>query len=337
MATTNWQEVLEYKALTATARKFDFPDLVFVNMVPVEPIDGVVATWDIVKPQIELDTKMTNITGAAQPARPSDVAARSQQMPVTFKFLTLNAGVISQLRDIGSQARQRAGRATVTREQNQMTQRFGRYVEEYMISQALTGSLSLTVNGVSLTIDYEIPSANKPTAGTSWGTTTTNILDDIKDWKRRIQKASGRTPRHVFCNQTVMNRLMRNDDVQTFLGSTQYGVQVAEHGYIAQFMGLTWHVIESHYAASGATEEFTTPYIADNYLIMTPDFDASWITLQRGTVQYPTTDLSDFQESPGDTFWTRAQDSPTGITLFFKTARLPAVRVPGCILYASTG
>ena len=217
-----------------------------------------------------------------------------------------------------------------------MQRRFGSYLDEYLLSQAFTGSLTLTVGGVAQTIDYGIPSGNKPTAGVSWATSTTDIIGDLTTWKRLIVKATGMTPRWAVCNQTVMNYLMKNDHAKELMGQTATGIQIAENGYITHFHGLNWIVLDHHFAAAGSPDSFNTPFIADDKLLLLPDISSEWITMQRGTCLVPNQSLTDVMETQGPVMWSRVSDSPTGLVLYYKNARLPAIKIPQAIVYAET-
>ena len=327
--------VFSYEYMTRVIQKFKFPEYWFVNMVPDEPIDGVVAEWDIDKQQIEIDTSFVDTTGSAEPLRSGDLGNRVQKMPITFKFMTLDPNKLYQLRELGSNRQKSSGRSYIMRNQKNMQWRLGAYLDEYLLSQALTGTLTITVNGVSTSIDYEVPASHKPSAAAAWSTTTTNVLTDLTNWKRLIVKDTGMTPRYAVCNQTVMNYLIRNADVQAYIGSTGAGVQIAENGYLVRFFGLTWVVLDHHYASAGATEAFNTPFIADNKLFLLPDFDQDWIAMQRGTIIRPDNSLTDYIEQRGPVMWSRSTDNPTGVTLYYKNARLPVIRNPKAIVYAS--
>lgn len=330
-------DMLNYEQLTRTAEKFVFPDFWFVNNIPQEPISGVIARWDVHKPRIELDTEFTTITGSASVAAQGDYGTRTSQMPVTFKFKTLNVGQVAQLREIGTSINSsRNGRAYITREQFDIARRYGAYLDEYMLAKMFTGTLAITVNGVATNIDYEIPASHKPTAGTAWSTTSVDLQADLTRWKRLIVKDSGRTPRTVLLNQASLDRVTKNDDLMQLIASTPLAIQIAESGNITRFHGLNWVVLDHHYAGAGETEAFTTPFIADDRLIIIPEIDQGWVSMQRGTVQIPNPMGTDFVDVAGSAFWSRMTDSPTGYTMYYKSARLPVLRVPACVVYART-
>ena len=333
MATLN--TILGYEYQTRTVQKFRFPNFWFVNQVGDEPIEGTIAKWDIEKPLIDLDIDFVTPSGAAQPVQMGGYGTRTQSMPITFKFMTLDPSVLSQLREVGSQStRARAGRSYITREQAAMQRRFGAYLEEYMLAKALTGTLPIKIQGNSINIDYSLPASHAPTASASWATASTDIIADLTDWKRLIRQDSGFEPRWAICNQGVMNYLMKNTHVKDLIGSTSYGVQVGQSGQITSFHGLQWVVIDSFYAQPGAVERFDTPFIANDKLLLLPDFSPEWIAMQRGTVIIPNQSMTDFIELTGPAMWSRVTDSPTGLTMFYKNARLPVLRNTNAYVYA---
>jgi len=259
--------LLGYQQLTNTVQQFVFPEFWFVNQVQDEPVDGAIASWDIEKPIIEIDYDFTTPSGEAQAVRSGDYGSRSSRMPCTFKFVACDPNKLAQLRAPGTTRRSVAGRDYITREQASLERRFGQYLEEYMISQALTGSLTIKVNGVTTVIDYGVPSSHKPTAAVSWAQSGTNILPELTEWKRLIRKDTGKTPRWAICGQNVMNYLMTNDFVKNMMGQTSMGIQIAENGMISRFHGLNWVVVDHYYASPGATEQFDTPFLGADKLL----------------------------------------------------------------------
>jgi hypothetical protein len=328
------QSVLGYQQLTRTVQTIRFPNFWFANQVTDEPIEGNIAQWDIEKPAIEIDTDFTTNSGEAQPVRMGTYGTRSQKMPVTFKFSSLDPGILAQLRQVGGTRRAVAGREYIVREQASIQRRFGAYLDEYLVAMALTGSLSIKINGQAVVIDYGIPASHKPTASVSWATTSTNVLDDLTEWKRIIRKDTGMEPKWAVCNQGVMNYLIRNTYIQNLIGQTAVGIQIAETGNLSRFHGLNWIVLDHHYAQEGATERFDTPFIGNDKLFILPDFSPEWIRMQRGTVVVPNSDRSDVMDLQGPVMWSRVQDSPTGVTLYYKNARLPVMPIPGAVIYA---
>ena len=328
------QSILGYQHLTRTVQTFRFPTFWFSNQVASEPIEGNVAMWDIEKPIIEIDTDFTTNSGEAQPVKMGSYGTRSQRMPVTFKFNSLDPGILSQLRAPGQTRRVKAGREYIVREQAAMQRRFGAYLDEYLLSKALTGTLTIKINGVSVAIDYGVPASHKPTSSASWATTTTNVLDDLTEWKRIIRKDTGLEPRYAICNQGVMNYLIRNEYVKNLIGQTSLGIQIAENGNMTKFHGLQWIVLDHHYAQEGATERFDTPFIANDKQFILPDFSPEWIRMQRGTIVIPNQQRTDVMDVQGPVMWSRVTDSPTGVTLYYKNARLPVVPLPSAIVYA---
>ncbi len=332
----DFDDILGFRYMSGVAKDLKPQRPVFAGMVPEERVDGYVAEWDVEKEDIAIDTEFTDESGAATPEREADVGHQIAKMAFTFRSRKLNAGKIAGYRKVGSAARDSAGRQMIDRNIQQMQRKHGTYHDDWMISRMFTGTLTLKIDGVDLAIDYRIPTENTPTASASWGTVGTNIVDDIRAWSDLISQR-GWTAAHAFCNPTVMTRLMRNTDVKDLLGQTPTAVQIIEQGFLGKLMGLQWHVTSGKFSGDGETEKYTTPLIADNYVIIVPDFDLEWISMMRGTVTLPTPDRSTFIESPGPVIWTRAEDSPTAQLMYYKQCRMPVLKNPNIVVYANTG
>jgi len=325
--------IFQYQQLISVVNRLRFPNFWFVNQVPDEFLDGTIAVWDIEKPIIEIDTDFTTLSGEAQPVRMGTFAARTQRMPVTFKFQAFDTGVLMQLRAPGSAARSRAGREYVAREQVNIQRRFGAYLDEFMLSKAFTGSLTIKINGVPTVIDYGIPASHKPTTNGDWSDPAYNILPELTEWKRLVRRDSGFEPRWAIINQEVMNYLINNNFVQRYMAQ-QAGVQIATTGQITNFFGLQWIVIDNNYAQEGVNDSFDTPFVAPNVVMILPDITNEWVTMQRGTIPIPNQAHNDLVEVAGPAMWAVVSDNPTGLILYYKNARLPALKIPHAIVYA---
>ena len=328
--------------MSAAAQKLSWPQTKLVNLFKAagcyEPMDGTIAQWDTEKPAIELDRTFVGPAGQSQTIRTTTYGTTTQAMPITFKHMDFGADGLIQNRQFSSSARDTRGLARIKREQFHMTKKYVGYLDEFMLSQMLTGTLTMTLDGASTVLNYGIPADNKPTAGTSWSSASADIPEDIRQWKLKVVQATGELPTIALCNSSVMTRMMKNTTVKDWMGQTAYGVQVAKTGVIKRMMDLEFVIIDNLYAVENQTERYTTPYIANNYLVLMPPPSPEWTAMQVGTVAVPNENLTGFHEGPnGPVFWTRMTDSPVGFKMHLRYARLPRLSVPGMIAYCNTG
>ena len=327
------QAIFEYRDQTGLVQGLTFPQYDLVNMIPKARTDAETFSWDIVYPHTEIDTNFVDQRGAARQADHETREKKTASLFTDFWFKTLNAGEIANRRRLGSSERDDGGQQYIDDETKELADRFGAYKTQYMIAQALTGTLNYKVNGTAKTFDYELPSSHKPTATASWATAGTNIIADLTTWRRLVSTDTGKQVKFALCNQVTMNYVLRNSDVLNLAGSTQFGVQLAQTGRVSNLFGLEWIVIDDRYGGSGATT-FDTQFILDDKLILMPPMDRSWIELYEGLSRYPNAALNGFEEKFGPVSWTRATDSPVGLTLYFQTSRGVAMKNPKSWVYA---
>lgn len=322
-------DVLHYKYMTATAQKFRYPQFRLQAAIPTEDIEGVVAEWDIYEPSIAIDKQIVREDGHSVAVELEQVGHQVAKMLTTFHSKQMAASLLAQLRAMGS--KERNARDTLVRETGAIQQRYGALFDEWMIAQCLAGSLAYTVGEekVPQTITYAVQTA---TAGTTWATATTDILTDIRTQKKAIRDQTGMEPTDAWCNGTVINQILKNTTYQNWAGHTVEGARQVETGTVARFAGLDWHEYDTTYKLSATVTQF----IADNKIIFTPKFDASWIAMQRGSVQVPNDNNTDFEEVIGPAVWSRVSNDPVAVTLWHKYSRLCVIKVPKAVMYFQT-
>ena len=75
--------------------------------------------------------------------------------------------------------------------------------ERMRMTMLTTGAISIASNGQAVSFDYGVPTDHKATATTSWKTTTTDIMADIKSWQDKIEDDTGVRPTRAICNSSV--------------------------------------------------------------------------------------------------------------------------------------
>ncbi len=318
-------EVLHHKVLTKTVVDFKFDELQGLKLFPEEPIDGITAKWDILSPSRE--------KGAFR--IPGEPATRVELSKVATRYATcilmllekcLDEATLAWLRSVGTDDVTSA-RARITQEQAELD-RIIQFTKEWAAWQALSGTLSIDQDNLKLSVDYGIASEHKPTASASWATSTTDIPADLREWKRLVAQDSGLVAGRAFCNESVMEYLIKNENVSAMLGQGQLREQVAQFGYIARFMGLEWGVYDAGYKDG---DNFV-PFIPDDKLILVPAENV-FARVQVGTQEIPT-GWNETSRVFGKFSYAVVETNPPGINLFLGENFLPVVSLPGAIVYA---
>ncbi|MFH1730717.1 MAG: major capsid protein [Planctomycetota bacterium] len=320
-------DILNYQVMTKTVGEFQHPNLVLTARFPDEIIDGIQARWDVLKPSRQ----------KAGFRVPNQAASKLDLMSVDTKSATcllmnlekaLDEGALGWLREPGT-AEQNNARALITREQADLEARIA-YTVEWAVSQALSGSLTVSVGGVNRTIDYGIDATHKPTASASWATATTDIPDDVGAWAELIEKDSGYASADAYVNRNTMAYIIKNTKVQNLLGQGTVREQVAETGHITHFMGLDWHVYNAGYIdANGDFQRF----IPDDKVVILPRENA-FGRLQLGSQMIPAGGSNDLVKVFGAFSYAVVQTNPPGVNLYVGKNFLPVLTLPDAVVYA---
>ncbi len=318
-------EILHHKVLTRTVSDFKFAALLGTKLFPVQQIDGITARWDIISPGREKGT--FRIPG--EPATVVELTRLAQRTATCILMLlekSLDEATLAWLRMAGEEDVNSA-RAHITEEQYDLDRRI-QYTKEWTIWQALTGSLTIDQDNLKLSIDYGLDASHKPTASASWATAATDIPADIRAWKALIYEDSGYQPAEAYCNETVMEYMIKNDNVGDLLGDYVLKEQLAQEGYIKRFMGLDWHVYDAGYMVG---DTFTN-FIADDTVIIVPA-EKVYGRLQVGTQEIPT-GFSSVEKAYGKFSYAATQPNPPGVDLFVGENFLPVILIPGAVVCA---
>ncbi|MCL6605645.1 MAG: major capsid protein [Paenibacillus sp.] len=142
---------------------------------------------------------------------------------------------------------------------------------EWMRFQALSGSLIIpaTKTKPARTIDYGVPSNNKPTAATLWSNVATaDPLADLDNWILRFRGSGARAVK-IIANKKVDQLLKQNSKIRDLIRYT-YGKDIVTAGSLAEILsqnlnGLQYEVYDGGYIDDTGT---FFPFIPDNALII---------------------------------------------------------------------
>lgn len=304
------------------------------GILPEQSGPGQSFNWDILGIQRDLDT----FEGRMSPAGVRKLSVLKNQSAVlarTFKSTFVPGAVLIDLRNPGSESRQRIAEDTVGRELQQLSRLIDRQ-NEFMISQALQGSLAMTIDGVAHTVNYGFDPSHVLTVGggipASWALPGSDIVADITAMKIRIAEDSGFEAATVWTSSEVLQYLIKNDFVNSYFASSPAGVQALTEGTIGRFMGLNWVSYDGTYKdAAGVVKRF----IPANKMIVTPGPDAEWGFFRKGSDVVPTDDGRNVQEVVGRYAFSKVESNPASIGLYAGEVRLPIIRIPGALVVAT--
>lgn len=112
------------------------------------------------------------------------------------------------------------------------------------------GNLQTSSSGADLELDYGIPSGNTGTVGgiiaASWATTSTNIVNHVKNLKTKAVQETGYPLRHVFYGKNVAGYLAANDSFKEYLARHQQFREAFVSGgeIMSGVLDLEWHPVQ---------------------------------------------------------------------------------------------
>ena len=144
---------------------------------------------------------------------------------------------------------------------------------EYLRWQMLTGTIRVTYPDAKYQdVDYEVPSGNKPTAGTLWSNVASTPMANVGAWKILFRGTPVRMGKMVM-NQATYNYLPLVTEVRNMIQYT-FGYDLVRSGGLVPmgavneaFQGIPIEINDSGYVAENGT---WTPFLADGKILFLP-------------------------------------------------------------------
>lgn len=115
--------------------------------------------------------------------------------------------------------------------------RGARAQRERMRMQALTtGLINISSNGQALSYDYHVPADNKQTVTTSWATTTTDIIADIRKYQDQVEDATGVRPTRGLVSRKTFGYFLANEIIRKSIYVLTNGVGTINEAKVKSFL-----------------------------------------------------------------------------------------------------
>lgn len=332
-------ELLRQEQLIDLINEFQEEDLQMVasGVLPSQSGVGRSFNWDILGVPRDIDTFEGHLSPAGTRAM-EVISNQTATLARTFKSVFVPGGVLMDLRNPGTETRQRIAQDRIGIELQALGKLINRQ-NEFLISQALQDKLVVTIDGLAHTISYFFSATHKllviggggGNAPLAWTDPAADVVTDIRVWKVRIAEDSGFVPTTVWTSSEVIDALIKNDFVQSYFASTQAGVQALTEGRIGRFMGLNWIAFDGTFKNSAGA---ITRYLDKRDLIMMPNSNPEWGFFRLGSDVIPTDDKRNMTEVIGRYAYSTLTENPAAIALFAGEQRLPIIRIPDALLVA---
>jgi hypothetical protein len=235
---------------------------------------------------------------------------------------------IRWLRAVGELAAKNA-EAAVLRELKDLDNRFEKFAEFCIWQIFTTGKLQFTGGGVVINLDYLFSASHLPTAAVSWGSPGSDIIGDIRAWKRLTARDGQAVADQVYLNEVAMTAVLR-DEAMLALYSNEMKNEYMRSGTITGLLGLTWHVYDIAYVDDNGV---VTQFIPDNKIVLLSTDNADRWYFYEG----PSADMSAPENHIGKFAKTWEEEDPSARQYLLEWHFLPAIWRPEQIVAATIG
>lgn len=340
--------LLQPTVLRGVVERFTAPEnLTMLSRVPQTPHPFPTVQWEIIRgsraiarPNVpNSEAHIVPRLGREQ-ASAAFVYLREKKvfMPTTLHWLRQAAGSLSELNN-------RRAEEAVLREVRDLNTRFDNFAE-FLIWQALTGSIVLDYPDVQATIDYKFLPSHKPNPAVGWDTATPeSIIEDIRAWRRLVRRDGRVEASDVYATEKTIARIFHSFAANGIaapgmmagtLLSDRMKDQYFANGTLPGFMGLNWHPQEAVYdpAGTGYTANQTNPgqeqmFLSDGALIMGNFTENRPIELFVG----PTADDEAPENYTGKFAKTWKEKDPSARQYLLEWNLLPVITMPEQFIY----
>lgn len=85
--------------------------------------------------------------------------------------------------------------------------------EEMRMMALTTGAIAITANGQAYNYDYGMPEDHKTTVTTSWSTTTSDPIEDLRNAMDKVEDDTGVRPTRGICTRKTWGYLRKNENI----------------------------------------------------------------------------------------------------------------------------
>ena len=322
--------LLKPEILNGLIEDLEYPDS-FLGMRLLgsgRPSAWPLARWDVrsgIKDRAE--PTIPNVEAKIVPTR--GIATRTAEFIYLREKKVFAPTTIYWVRQPGTQATKNA-EAEITREVEDLDRRFTAF-GEWCFWQMLSGTLTLDYADVKAVVDYMMSASHKPTVATAWSDSASDIIGDVRAWKRTINiDGGGGVARRLVQNGETRGYVERNAAIRG-LFSDRLRDQFLGTGEVTGLLAMDWVVYDSAYdvvsAAGVATSQM---YVPDDRVIMIADNPRTPFYLLEG----PTADHSAPRNHIGKFAKSWREEDPSNEQYLLEWHFFPVLEYPDLIVYA---
>lgn len=144
--------------------------------------------------------------------------------------------------------------------------------EEMRMMALTTGAIAITANGQAYNYDYGMPADHKSTVTTSWSTTTSDPIEDMRTAMDKIEDDTGIRPTRGVCTRKTWGYLRKNEKIIKSIFALSNGqVSALSDARLSQYLmdelGLELIVYGKRYKNDAGT---ATQFVPDDTVVLFP-------------------------------------------------------------------
>lgn len=296
--------------------------------------------WDVVTPgegiagyrAIDAEAKLMDNKTFKQMAQSVVDIAEKARLNVSDVRILREAGESPVVTGSMQESMARRAEARIAEKLVRLRERVDNRLEWSRIN-ALLGEISYSQDGVTIAIDYGIPSTQKDLSpSVDWDTTATaDPLTDIQTWMDKVSDATGIEPSEMICSRKVLFYLSQNTKMRGLFQYTTPNILTVKDikNFISDRLGLSVLMYDAQYTASTGT---TTRFLPENKIILLPSLSELSGQEKFGDTAYVPHPHNNYSGSYYT--WTDIKKDPWGIEVGVGLTALPRLYQPSVVATA---
>lgn len=144
--------------------------------------------------------------------------------------------------------------------------------EQMRMMALTTGAIAISANGQAYNYDYGIPAGHKSEVATSWSTTTSDPIEDLRTAMDKIEDDTGVRPTRGICTRKTWGYLRKNEKIIKSIFVLSNGqVSALSDARLSQYLmdelGLELIIYGKRYKNDSGT---TTQFVPDDTVVLFP-------------------------------------------------------------------
>jgi len=202
------------------------PNLILMNLFPSTTSPSSTVRWESQRGGRGL-TPFVPPGAPAHVTAPHGVAQHLAEAAYWKEKMPFDEEFLNNLRKEGTVAQYMSAKQRLARELSYLRNRSNRRIEWMFTKMLFTGSFDYKVKGGYMaTVDYSIPTDHNVTLGSAYNWydgASRNIIQDIRDGKRKIKENCGGTVNMAICNSKVLTYLADDTTIRQLLQKNMFG------------------------------------------------------------------------------------------------------------------